>query len=98
MLGVLEIALSHDDVAGRLGIAAELQVLVSNCLGGAPDLHVRTVALVDAAQRVAAATPAAATAATAATSAAMTVAVTVLVSRSHRYSIFRLGLTLGFVC
>ena len=94
MLGVLEIAFRHHDVAGGLGIAAELEVLVGHRLGGAADLHVRTVALVDAAQRVAAAASAAA-AATAATSAAMAVAVAVLVSRSHRHSIFRLGLILG---
>ena len=86
MLGVLEIAFRHHDVAGGLGVAAELQVLVGNGLGGAADLHVRTVALIDAAQRVA--TAATAAAATAAASAAMAVAVAVLVSRSHRNSIF----------
>ena len=52
MLGMLEIAFRHDDVAGRLGIPAELQIFVCNGLGGAPDLHVGPVALIHPAQRV----------------------------------------------
>ncbi len=60
VLGELVVALRHDDVARDLGIAAQLEVFVGDGLGGAPDLHVRPVALIDPAQRIATATAAAA--------------------------------------
>ena len=87
VLGMLEIALSHHDVAGGLGIAAELEILVGDGLSGAADLHVRPVALIHPAQRVSPASAAAA--APTAASAAMAVAIAVLVSGSHRNLIFQ---------
>jgi hypothetical protein len=84
MLGMLEIAFRHHDVAGGLGVAAQLQILVCNGLRRAPHLHIGSVALIDSAQRIASASAAAAPTAA---SAAMAVAVPVLVSGSHRSSI-----------
>jgi hypothetical protein len=81
VLGVLKITLGHDDVARGLGVAAKLEVFVCNRLRSTTDLHVRPVALIDPAQRIA-------TAAAAPTaSAAMAVAVAVLVGWSHSKSV-----------
>ncbi len=55
MLGMLEIAFRHHDVAGGLRVPPELEVFVRNRLRRSADLHVRAVAFVDAAQRIAAA-------------------------------------------
>ena len=53
VLGVLEIVLGHDAVAGGLRIAGELQVLLGDMGGVAAHLHVGAVTLVVATQRVA---------------------------------------------
>jgi hypothetical protein len=52
VLRVLEVALGGDRVAGRLRVARELYVLVGNVMGGAPDLHVRSVGFIDAGERI----------------------------------------------
>lgn len=90
MLGELIIALRHHDITGGLGIAAQLKVFVRHGLGGAAHFDVRPVALVNAAQRIAAHMAAASTAAT---GCAMTIAPTLLVvvlTRSHMISIVML--------
>ena len=46
VLGVLVIVLGRDRVAARLRVAGELGVFVGDVLGGAPDLHIRTVRFV----------------------------------------------------
>jgi len=53
MLCVLQIVLGHHAVAARLGVASELEVLLGDVSRVAAHLHVRSVALVVAAQRVA---------------------------------------------
>ena len=60
MFGKLEIAFGHDIVAGGLRIAAKLHVFLGYSLRRAPHLHIRSVALIDPVDRVAA-TAAAAT-------------------------------------
>jgi len=67
MLGVLEVVLRSDRIAGTLGIAGQLQILLGDVVSGAADLHLRAVRLVDPRQRIVmvSATPAAAPATTA---------------------------------
>lgn len=62
MLCVLEIAFRHDDIAGSHRIPAKLKILVGDGLGGAADLYIRSVALIDPIERIAATTPASAAA------------------------------------
>ena len=64
MLGVLEIAFRHDDIAGSHRVPAKLKILVGDGLGGAANLYIRSVAFIDAIERIAATAPAS-TAATA---------------------------------
>jgi hypothetical protein len=88
VLRILIIALCHNTIAGGLGVAAELQVFVSHGLGGAADFHVRSVAFIDTAERIAAAAATAATS-TAATAAMPVSAAFTVLPRSHVISIFR---------
>jgi hypothetical protein len=46
VLGVLVIVLGRDRVAARLRVAGELGVFVGDVLGGAPNLHIRTIRFV----------------------------------------------------
>ena len=84
MFRKLKTALGHDDVTGRLRVAAKLQIFVGHRLCSTSDLYVRSIALVDAAKGITATAAAASTTATA--SAAMTATAAVLVSRSHQSS------------
>src|SRR6185437_7221389 len=52
MFGVLIIIFRRDRIAGALRIARKLDVFFRNMRGGAPDLHVRSVRLVDPRQRI----------------------------------------------
>ncbi len=52
VLGVLQIVLGHDPVAGALRIASELRVFFRDLLRRPADLHIRTVALVVARQGI----------------------------------------------
>ena len=60
MLGVLVIVLGHHRVAGRLGIARQLQILLGDMLGIAADLDVRPIAFEHPVNRTTLATAAAA--------------------------------------
>jgi hypothetical protein len=52
MLGVLVVVLSGHRVAGGLGVAGELKVLLGHVVRGSSDLHLRTVRLVNPRQRI----------------------------------------------
>ena len=52
VLGVLQITFRHDRVAGGLGVARKLQILFRDMLGGATDLHIRSVRFVAAGQGI----------------------------------------------
>ena len=52
VLGVLQIGLGQDRVAGGLGIARQLNVFFSDMGGGSANLHVGAVRLIAPAQRV----------------------------------------------
>ncbi len=43
MLGMLEVAFGHHGIAGRLGIAGELEIFFANVMGCATDFDVWTV-------------------------------------------------------
>lgn len=60
MLGVLVIVFGHHRVAGRLGIARQLQILLGDMLGIAADLDVRPIAFEHPVNRTTLATAAAA--------------------------------------
>ena len=53
VLGVLQIVFRHDPVAGALGVAGKRRVFLGDVLGRAPDLHVRTRAVVGPRQGIA---------------------------------------------
>ncbi|MGX1150500.1 hypothetical protein AB7M15_006322 [Bradyrhizobium ottawaense] len=55
MLGVLVVVLGCNGVAGRARVARELEILFSDVRGGAADLDVGSVGLVDPGHRVLAA-------------------------------------------
>jgi len=52
MLGMLEIALGHHRVAGRLGIARELQIFLSDVMGCTANFHVRAVGFIGPRERI----------------------------------------------
>ena len=52
MLGMLQIVLGHDAIAGTLRIACKVHVFLRHMLGGSADFHVGTGAVVGARQRV----------------------------------------------
>jgi hypothetical protein len=52
VLGVLVIALRRNGVAAGMRIAGELHVFLGDGLGIAPDLHIRTIRLIGAGQRI----------------------------------------------
>jgi hypothetical protein len=70
VLGVLVIALRHDRIPGRMRIPCELHVLFGDRLRCAADLHIGTIALIDAVDGIAPASTASAAATWAAASAA----------------------------
>ena len=74
VLGVLEVVLGGDRIAGGLGVARKLQILLGDVVSGAADLHLRAVRLVNPRQWIVMMTAAAA-AATAATAVIALVAV-----------------------
>ena len=52
VLGVLEVVLGGDRIAGGLRVAGELQILFGDVMGGTADFHLRSVRLVDPRQRI----------------------------------------------
>ena len=52
MLGVLEVVLGGDRIAGALGVTGELQIFLGDVMRGAADFHLRPVRLVDPGQRI----------------------------------------------
>ena len=52
MLGVLEIALSHDRVSRRLRISCELQILLGDMMSGSTNFYIGSIRLICAGQRV----------------------------------------------
>jgi hypothetical protein len=55
VLGVLQVALGHHDIAGGMGVAGQLHVFLGDVGGGAAHLHVRPVRFKGARQGVGAA-------------------------------------------
>jgi hypothetical protein len=108
VLGMLEVILGHDAVAGRVRVAGELEVLLVNVVGVAADLHVGAVRVDRAVNvedlvlvllaalvaRAAATTTAAATAVVFPTAPAAAALVVVAGSLSHVHWEFRLTLSL----
>jgi hypothetical protein len=107
VLGVLEVVLGHDAIAGRVRVARELEILLVDMVRVAADLHIRPVRInravnvedlilaLLAALVARTATAAAATAAVvlAAAAATATLVVVVVGSRSHVHWEFRLTLS-----
>ena len=52
MLGVLEIVLGRDRIAGGLRITCKLEVLLRHVIGSSANFHIRAVRLVNAGQRI----------------------------------------------
>ncbi len=55
MLGVLEVILGRDRIAGGLGVTRELEILLRHVIGRAANLHIRAVGFIHPCQRVVAA-------------------------------------------
>jgi hypothetical protein len=82
VLGVLVIALRSNGVAAGMRIAGELHVFLGDGLGIAPDLHIRTIRLIGAGQRIGCLVAAVVVAATASVAVAATHAP--VLALSHR--------------
>jgi len=52
MLGVLEIVLGRDRIAGGLGVTRELEILLRDVIGRSANLHIRAVRFVNARQGI----------------------------------------------
>jgi hypothetical protein len=83
VLGVLVIALRSNGVAAGMRIAGELHVFLGDGLGIAPDLHIRTIRLIGAGQRIGCLVAAVVVAATA-TSVAVAATHAPVLAWSHR--------------
>src|SRR5690606_32151707 len=55
VLGVLQIVLRHHAVAGTHRVTRQCRVFLGDLLRGAADLHIRTIALIGAGERIGAA-------------------------------------------
>jgi len=76
VLGVLEVVLGGDWIAGRLGVAGELKIFLGNVVCRSSDLHLWAIRLIDPRQWIVMVMPAAATA-------AAVVALLIAVTSSH---------------